>query len=537
MDNRVIFQVKYMQSIRIKGLKSLVDTGYIEIKPLTVLLGENSSGKSTFLRTFPLFRQSLSSITRGPILWFGSFVDFGSYENVLSKFSETNSISFGFKTQILHNLKNQHSYLSRMFRGLQGDYELEFKIKGDSKNKNAEITQLNIIKSDLNCNIEFNKNSKLESLSINGHSFSNDFENCFIQRDNGKSALLPTFDFKLNDKQYNSYYRYNMPPNYINDDIIEKLEGEVRKYCHAKSNPRLIIYKLVNVEVIGDDFYNSLSKVSNTATWKKRIALIKDNKKELDYIRALIFAFKLPTLLYVLNENLDSYFSNVKYIAPLRATAERYYRAQDLSVDEVDYQGKNLAMFLNNLTDRQKELYKSWLFDNFGFQLEAISEGGHLSLKLCYKNSDNYYNVTDMGFGFSQILPIITQLWFSICEKPNSNDRHLISPNSNVIIIEQPELHLHPRFQSRLVDVFVKAIILSKENDTELQLVIETHSETIINQIGHRIFQKKFTADDVSIVIFDKPSPDTATSVTKANFDEDGNLESWPWGFFEAELD
>lgn len=199
----------------------------------------------------------------------------------------------------------------------------------------------------------------------------------------------------------------------------------------------------------------------------------------------MIFAYKIPSLLYILNEKIASYFSSVKYIAPLRATAERYYRTQDLSVEEVDYQGKNLAMFLNNLSEGQKRKYKDWLLENFGFQLDALSDSGHLSLKLRYKDSNNYYNVTDMGFGFSQILPIITQLWFSTFEKPKNNDRHITFKDSNIIVIEQPELHLHPRFQSRLVDVFVKAIMLSEKNKSHLQLIIETHSETIVNQIGH----------------------------------------------------
>ena len=526
-----------MESIRIKGLKSLVDTGFIPIKPLTVLLGENSSGKSTFLRTFPLFRQSLSSITRGPILWFGSFVDFGSYENVLSKFTDSESISFGFKTSISYEKNNQPYYFRRMHGGLKGDYELEFTIKGDSKKKNAEITSLNIKNSDIDCDINFNSTSKLESLSINGLPFSNLFENCFIQRDSGKSALLPTFNFKLNDKNYRHYFRYNLPPNFINEDVIVALEGELKKYSHAKTNLKDLVLKVVNVELFDGDFFSNLLKASNTSTWRKKLSSVKNEEKELDKIRSLIFSYKLPALLFVLNENIASYFSNVKYIAPLRATAERYYRAQDLSVDEVDYQGKNLAMFLNNLSDKQKKMYKDWLLVNFGFHLDAISESGHLSLKLCYKNSNNYYNVTDMGFGFSQILPIITQLWYSICEKPNNLERHDISPTSNVIIIEQPELHLHPRFQARLVDVFAKAIILSKDKNSELKLIIETHSETIINQIGHRIYKKQLEPDDVSIVIFDKPSPDIATSVTMANFDPEGNLESWPWGFFEAELD
>ncbi|MFN9361538.1 MAG: AAA family ATPase, partial [Pseudanabaena sp.] len=68
-----------LQAVRIEGLRSLTDTGFIDIKPLTILVGENSSGKSTFLRFFPLLRQSLEANTAGPILWSG-FVDFGTYQ-------------------------------------------------------------------------------------------------------------------------------------------------------------------------------------------------------------------------------------------------------------------------------------------------------------------------------------------------------------------------------------------------------------------------------------------------------------------------
>ena len=67
--------------VRIQNLRSLVDTGFVEIKPLTILLGSNSSGKSTFLRSFPLFKQSVSKPLREPISWFDdSLVDFGDYE-------------------------------------------------------------------------------------------------------------------------------------------------------------------------------------------------------------------------------------------------------------------------------------------------------------------------------------------------------------------------------------------------------------------------------------------------------------------------
>lgn len=71
-----------LQSIRLRNLRSFADTDnspYIDLKPITVLIGKNSSGKSTFLRSLPLLRQSVEAHTTGPILWYSSYVDFGAF--------------------------------------------------------------------------------------------------------------------------------------------------------------------------------------------------------------------------------------------------------------------------------------------------------------------------------------------------------------------------------------------------------------------------------------------------------------------------
>lgn len=85
-----------MQSIQIKNLRSLEDTGRLPIRPVTLLVGKNSSGKSTFLRSFPLLRQSSEARTTGPILWYGRFVDYGGYRNALRAGAEDENISFTF---------------------------------------------------------------------------------------------------------------------------------------------------------------------------------------------------------------------------------------------------------------------------------------------------------------------------------------------------------------------------------------------------------------------------------------------------------
>ena len=77
-----------MRSIQIKNFRSLIDTGNIELKPITVLVGKNSAGKSTFVRTFPLFKQSVEERTRTPILLYSrSGVDFGTFQDVKSIFA------------------------------------------------------------------------------------------------------------------------------------------------------------------------------------------------------------------------------------------------------------------------------------------------------------------------------------------------------------------------------------------------------------------------------------------------------------------
>jgi AAA15 family ATPase/GTPase len=89
-----------MDSIRVERLRCLGDTGYIQLKPITVLLGQNSSGKSSFLRILPLLKQSLESRTTGPILWSGRLVDFGNFKDAHQTGAEDNiEFSFNFKLE------------------------------------------------------------------------------------------------------------------------------------------------------------------------------------------------------------------------------------------------------------------------------------------------------------------------------------------------------------------------------------------------------------------------------------------------------
>lgn len=122
-----------LEKIQIKNMRSLSDTGLVSLSPITLLVGENSSGKSTFLRTFPLIKQSICKRTDGPLLWacdIDDYVDFGSFSETVTN-DGSNEITFRFKFSTRLNLdsnkqpsnidysivirtKNNHEYISKV---------------------------------------------------------------------------------------------------------------------------------------------------------------------------------------------------------------------------------------------------------------------------------------------------------------------------------------------------------------------------------------------------------------------------------------
>lgn len=522
-----------MESIRIKGLRSLLDTGRIPIKPLTILVGENSSGKSTFVRSFPLLRQSIDAKTKGPILWYGPYVDFGSFEDALSIFSSEKRISFTFELKgkdLYFDLPS--SYIKKLGLSEENIISIEISICGDNKEKSSRISEISISCDNENsAKISFNRLGKISEF-ISNDIFINELVESNKPIGNEYSlSILPRIEFNEESEHFYSPLESRLISKQLIKALNDRVEILARKGTNiSKITPNLTKHKLVSV----NDYIELLKKASHTATWRKRVSNLLPEERLLKEIHALVYAHKIPWILFFLDHYLCSSFRNVNYIAPIRATAERYYRTQDLSLSEVDFQGKNLAMFIKSLPDKEKAEFSAWLLSNFGFELLTESKGGHLSLEIKYNSSPKTFNVTDMGFGFSQILPIITQLWFTSSNKNGDNNPYLLENKSHYLVIEQPELHLHPRFQAKMIDVFAKTVNMAK-NDKNINIIIETHSETIINHIGHLISTQKISHDDTSIVIFNKKNADAESIVSLSSYDENGLLSDWPWGFFEAE--
>jgi hypothetical protein len=262
----------------------------------------------------------------------------------------------------------------------------------------------------------------------------------------------------------------------------------------------------------------------------------------------LIIANETENLLLLADEYLTQFASHINYIAPLRATAERYYRIQDFAVDEVDSQGRNLAMFLRHLTDEERHQFAAWTEKSFAIAPEVQSVGGQFSLKLKERGGNTAFNIADIGFGFCQVLPILMELWRILSRSPHASLSskqfrfHHRQENSSpvrqqvIFAIEQPELHLHPRLQALLADALLSAMSAARSVNLELRLVIETHSETLINRLGHRIDNGDVKRQDINIVVFEKEHANAPAQIRVAEYDDEGFLTNWPFGFFEPEM-
>jgi predicted ATPase len=281
----------------------------------------------------------------------------------------------------------------------------------------------------------------------------------------------------------------------------------------------------------GAEVLKSLQAVNGSATWKKNTAKLNPNGPELTHIREVVFLAHLEEIFTSLNSEIRTFSRGVRYLEPLRATAQRYYRVQELAVDEIDSKGANLAVFIHSMHSNDRDRFNEWLRTHLGFEVRSVPDGGHISLRVRFVDDKDDTNLTDTGFGMSQVLPIATQLWSSQAMRP----RQGAESAPTCFVVEQPELHLHPAFQEKIADLFVASLEASVSSKRKaMRIVAETHSSSLINRLGELVAEGKIDREDVQVVMFDQTSVSEPVKIQISQFDDDGVLQNWPYGFFAS---
>lgn len=487
-----------MDSLRLKNYRCFDDTGRIEIKPLNFLVGANSSGKSSFLKFFPLLKQSMGVRRHGTFLWLSNDVDFKDFKNVVKEGEDCIEIEF--------TIKNIMPYVDAYDKDESVSINISLRIES-SDDKYDYLSKLCISFDDQNILINIDKDGEGQ-IYINGKDVLVNTKEKAIA--NSTLSFLPILFFSNEDDDFNptpAYYRKQL------DQILNSRNGE------------------------RTDLYNRLIgrlKLASQKDLKRFINdAVVDNDGNMPYNFELLniayLMLHLNDVILAVNQYVSRFSSSINYVRPLRATTERYYRFQNYTIDEIDSDGKNLAMFLYNLPEKRLEAFQNWTKEIFGFEINVRSSEGHIQLEI-KEQEKPVRNMVDVGFGYTQILPTIAIIWNALYQRTSIMRGRRSIPK--LIVIEQPELHLHPRMQGLFADMLVKVIAYAKRTNADLRLIIETHSETIINRVGEAIAKEEFVKDDVNVYLFNAKNEGFDKSIETSSYSGEGYLLNWPYGFF-----
>lgn len=229
----------------------------------------------------------------------------------------------------------------------------------------------------------------------------------------------------------------------------------------------------------------------------------------------------------------ENVFRGLYYLGPLREFPQRHYGWKGSEPADMGRRGERVVDAL--LASRQKGAYISpgykrkkqtleervahWLKELgliSDFKVQQIAEGNNLyAVRVQKTPSSADVLITDVGFGVSQILPVLVLCYYV--------------PEGSVILLEQPEIHLHPSVQSGLADVFIDAV-----KNRNVQIIVESHSEHLLRRLQRRVAEQ--TMEPKETALYFSEISDGGSKLTALDVDLFGRIKNWPKDFFGDEF-
>jgi hypothetical protein len=230
----------------------------------------------------------------------------------------------------------------------------------------------------------------------------------------------------------------------------------------------------------------------------------------------------------------EELFGRLSYLGPLRDYPRRQYSWAGARPADMGRRGERVVDAI--LASREagitysrgrghkrqslEERVASWL-QELGlidrFEVKPISKSGKLFQVWVRRNSKApEVLITDVGFGVSQILPVLVLCYYA--------------PEGSTLILEQPEIHLHPRVQAGLADVLIDAA-----KTRGVQIIVESHSEHLLRRLQRRIAEERLSTEETALHF--AATRDGQSQLTTLDLDLFGTIKNWPEGFFGDEFE
>ena len=224
---------------------------------------------------------------------------------------------------------------------------------------------------------------------------------------------------------------------------------------------------------------------------------------------------------FLFHDPIDSFFKSIDQIHPMGPLRKEIYHENILyesRPSDLGPRGEGMLQLLYNNSDLIEKV-NEWLNHleiDYNLYMQPISTGNSARFNLLLRDmrrSDSLtINIRNVGFGIGQILPIIVKC--------------LIGKNQ-LITIQQPETHIHPRLQASLADLLADTIFSSRGHS----FLIETHSEHLMLRLQRLVAESKLKPNDVAVLYVSRG--DDGSEVRRLRLDDEGRfLDEWPGGFF-----
>lgn len=230
----------------------------------------------------------------------------------------------------------------------------------------------------------------------------------------------------------------------------------------------------------------------------------------------------------------EQLFRNLYYLGPLREYPHRSYIWAGEQPQDVGRRGELAvpamlaARKLGRVISRGRGRFRQTLEERVADWLKELGMIEEFDLRPVTENRKEYevrvrrsgsapqVLITDVGFGVSQILPVLVLCYYA--------------PEGATVILEQPEIHLHPLVQAGLADVFIDAI--KRRN---LQIILESHSEHLLRRLQRRIAEEKLDAHEAALYFVQMENGESR--LHQLDLDLFGNIRNWPTDFFGNEME
>lgn len=563
-----------LKGIEIENFKSYVEKQFIHISDLSVLLGANSSGKSTALQALLTMKQTIECNSPDEeLLLSGKYVALGDFDDVIS---DSKADCFSLAVVLEENEKSENSIENDKFK-------IAWKFKRADDGISAKLDSLSIIFRDLT--LSFKRVNNLQYMYINGKRspFSAKISNLIISKyyvhydvefndrladllNELSKELLPKksitvqTDQLIGLKEIESFYfklmdRIQTDGNTRSDlknhsEAAEKVEDLLDKFCEqelpgfesiSRIIPKELRLRILDMALSSFGTLKNINSILNK--YDKFLSNYTSNEHDIDKYKGKMeignnpfWSFNrdgekrddLTQLKFAIdfyNSFLKNILSKVFFVGPIRETPKGLYNIGFETIPK--YVGPTGAYFASVLLHENKkereyilpnrierctlsDALAEWMIHLNVASAVDVDKKNLFGFSVSIKNMEQVKSdIMNVGIGTSQVLPVLISV--------------LLSEPDEMLIFEQPELHLHPYSQSRLADMFTEFCKHGRK------IILETHSEYFLLRLRYHIVKEHFSQDSTAVNFFQNKG---GTKVTFANVSGYGNID-YPEDFID----